>query len=129
MTMTTKILRSVCQAALLLLCLTAAGPGYTGEQEAVQNKLDETGSQCSFQNPGFAQFTAMVSSRSTPTRKLVSAPVSLEGFSFSGLRDGKLSTMSLIDYLEGTHTDALLVLHNGKLVFERYYNGMAPYQR
>ena len=132
MTITTKkILRRARQAAFLLAFLMALGPGFTGEQEAVAkaNWLTPEVNVRSFQNPGFAQFTAMVSRRSTPTKKLISAPVSLEGFSFSGLRDGKKTAISLKDYLEGTHTDALLVLHNGKIAFERYFSGMAPYQR
>ena len=118
-------------SAVLIATVIAAVPGYTGEQEAVTkaNWMTPEVNVRSFQNPGFSQFTAMVSRRSTPTKKLVSAPVSLDGFSFSGLRVGKPSTISLKDYLEGTHTDSLLVLHNSKVVFERYFRGMAPYQR
>ena len=132
MTMTTKnILPRACHAIFLLVSLAVAGPGFADEHKAVtkENWLTPEVNIRAFQNPGFAQFTAMVSRRSTPAKKLISAPVDLDGFSFSGLRDGKQSTMSLTDYLDGTHTDALLVLHNGKIVFERYYNGMAPYQR
>ena len=123
--------RRACRIAPLLLFFTAAGPGYTGEHEAVTkaNWMTPEVNVRSFQNPGFSQFTAIVSRRSTPTNKLIFAPLSLDGFSFKGIRDGKPSTISLEDYLEGTHTDALLVLLNGKVVFERYFSGMAPYQR
>lgn len=30
------------------------------------------------------------------------------------------------DFLTATHTDAAIVLHNGRVVFERYFDGMAP---
>ncbi len=128
---TTKTQPSACQAAIACFALAIAGPGLANENKAVTkaNWLTPEVNIRSFQNPGFAQFTAMVSRRSTPPTKLVSAPVSLEGFAFKGLQDGKKTTIALKDYLEGTHTDALLVLHDGKIVFERYFNGMAPYQR
>lgn len=30
------------------------------------------------------------------------------------------------DFLSATHTDAAIVLHNGRIVFERYFDGMTP---
>jgi len=126
-----QFLRSARRLAPLLIFLTTAGPGYAGEQEAVTkaNWGNPEVNVRSFQNPGFSQFTAMVSRRSTPIRKLIFTPMSLDSFSFEGTREGKPSTISLNEYLEGSHTDALLVLLNGNVVFERYLNGMTPYQR
>lgn len=82
-----------------------------------------------FQNTGLVQYTAVVSRKGTPVLKLKFAPISLETFSFDGVKDGQASSISLSEYLSGTNTDAILVLHNGEIVFERYFNGMNPYQR
>ncbi|MEZ5955604.1 MAG: serine hydrolase [Hyphomonadaceae bacterium] len=39
---------------------------------------------------------------------------------------GESGDMSWQDFLTATHTDAAIVLHNGCVVFERYFDGMAP---
>jgi len=39
---------------------------------------------------------------------------------------GEAGDMSWQDFLTATHTDAAIVLHNGRVVFERYFDGMAP---
>ena len=83
----------------------------------------------SFQNPGLAQLTAVISRKSTPPRQLAQNPISLEGFTFQGSRERVPTTLGINEFLTESHTDALLVLHNGEIVFERYYNGMAPHQR
>lgn len=41
------------------------------------------------------------------------------------VREGRV--ISLDEFLDESHTDAFLVLHDGKVVFERYMNGMAPH--
>lgn len=38
---------------------------------------------------------------------------------------GEQGDMSWSDFLSATHTDAAIVLHNGRIVFERYFDGMA----
>jgi CubicO group peptidase (beta-lactamase class C family) len=43
------------------------------------------------------------------------------------VRDGRV--ISLDQLLDESHTDAFLVLHDGKVVFERYMNGMAPHDQ
>ncbi|MFT9846590.1 serine hydrolase domain-containing protein [Aneurinibacillus sp. REN35] len=35
---------------------------------------------------------------------------------------------SVLDYLKRTNTDAFLVMHKGKIVYENYFNGYKPYQ-
>ncbi len=37
-------------------------------------------------------------------------------------------TVRLADYLRDTHTDGFIVLHQGKVVYERYLAGFGPYQ-
>lgn len=39
---------------------------------------------------------------------------------------GESGEMSWQDFLTVTHTDAVIVLHNGRVAFERYFDGMAP---
>ena len=63
MTVTTKkILRRAFQVAFLLLFLTAAGPGFTGEQQAITkaNWMTPEVNVRSFQNPGFASMDTQI---------------------------------------------------------------------
>lgn len=39
---------------------------------------------------------------------------------------GEQGDMSWQDFLTATHTDAAIVFHNGRVVFERYFDGMSP---
>ena len=48
----------------------------------------------------------------------------LGGFS-APVRDGRVATLEQL--LDASHTDAFLVLHRGRIVYERYLNGMQPY--
>ncbi|WP_416425150.1 serine hydrolase [Pseudomonas sp. App30] len=55
-----------------------------------------------------------------------SVPQALENFHFEsscGL------SISLAEHLEASNTDAFMVLHQNKVVFERYYNGQQPDDR
>lgn len=38
------------------------------------------------------------------------------------------TTVDLTDYLQQTRTDGFIVVHNGKVVFERYFNTYTPHQ-
>jgi hypothetical protein len=59
-----------------------------------------------------------------PASVLPSEPMDL-GKVTATVREGRV--ISLDDLLDESHTDAFLVLHEGKVVFERYMNGMAPH--
>lgn len=83
----------------------------------------------SFQHPGLVQFTAMVSRQGTPLSELKFRPVNLDGVAYDGTVEGTARSIGLREHLARTHTDAFLVMHNGAVVFERYFNGMAPHQR
>jgi CubicO group peptidase (beta-lactamase class C family) len=61
-----------------------------------------------------------------------SQPLALAGQQGSGL-DGTTfavagNTIRLADYLRDTHTDGFIVLHQGKVVYERYLAGFGPDQ-
>ncbi|BDB28815.1 serine hydrolase (plasmid) [Cupriavidus sp. P-10] len=38
------------------------------------------------------------------------------------------NTVRLADYLRNTHTDGFIVLHQGRIVYERYFGSFGPYQ-
>lgn len=52
--------------------------------------------------------------------KLEEKPLDLDGFTGT-VREGR--KVSLAQFLDESHTDAFLVLHRGKVVYERYLNG------
>ena len=54
---------------------------------------------------------------------LPSALLPLERLSFV---DDKGRTLTVDDWLRETYTDSIVVLHKGRVVFERYMNGMQP---
>lgn len=54
---------------------------------------------------------------------LPAAPMPLERLTFV---DDKGRTLTVDDWLRETYTDAFVVMHKGKIVFERYMNGMQP---
>lgn len=58
-----------------------------------------------------------------PVRTLPTAPVELETLPVT---DSLGSPTSLIGLLDETYTDGFLVMRNGAVVFERYFNGMTP---
>lgn len=59
-------------------------------------------------------------------RALESAPVDLSGLRFA---DGEGVVVDWPEFLEHTHSDALIVLHRGRIVVEHYANGMTPTSR
>ena len=67
--------------------------------------------------------TANVSSHSMEASPLPTEPVSLDRVSIP-TRGGGSTT--LLDMLRPTDTDAIAVLKGGRLIYERYFNGMRP---
>jgi CubicO group peptidase (beta-lactamase class C family) len=67
--------------------------------------------------------TAGVACRNRPVVRLQEEPRQLDSAPLPDVEGGSwtLSTM-----LEATHTDAIVVLRNGKIVYERYFHGMQP---
>jgi CubicO group peptidase (beta-lactamase class C family) len=70
--------------------------------------------------------TANISRGPGPVSPLEQAPAELSGLVFEA-PDGK--EMTVHKMLEKTYTDGFIVLHQGKVVFEKYYNGMTPETR
>ena len=70
--------------------------------------------------------TGNISRGSGPVARLEHAPQDLSGLGFK-TPDGKQMTVRKM--LETTYTDGFIVLHEGRVVFEKYYNGMTPQTR
>ena len=67
--------------------------------------------------------TATISRGSGAPTELPRSPLDLSGISFK-TKDGK--SMTVKEMLEVTYTDGFIVLKDGAIVFEKYYNGMTP---
>jgi len=67
--------------------------------------------------------TADVSARHAPVVQLAEEPLDLEGVKV-GRADGEAWTVS--DMLRGVCADGMIVLRRGRMVYERYFNGMKP---
>jgi len=60
---------------------------------------------------------------SAPASALPAAPKPLDGYVFE---DDKGQKITVADWLKATYTDAIVVLHKGRVVYERYDNQMKP---
>ncbi len=83
-----------------------------------------------YPNPrwGFHHMRELAPSRAVglagrPARPLPSARAALNGVVFD---DGSGNRISLADWQKATYTDGLIVLHNGRIVYENYHAGMQP---
>jgi CubicO group peptidase (beta-lactamase class C family) len=76
----------------------------------------------SFQNVRSVLPTRVVERGTGPARPLPDALTDLDGIAFTDL-DGRSRTVA--DMLEATFTDGFLLLHRGRVLFERYLNGMS----
>jgi CubicO group peptidase (beta-lactamase class C family) len=54
---------------------------------------------------------------------LAAAEKNLDGYTFE---DDKGAKITVADWLKNTYTDAIVVLHKGRVVYERYFNQMRP---
>lgn len=76
-----------------------------------------------FQNVRQILPTAEVWRGDGPVRALPRAERDLDGLEVSSVMGGRTSLAGLLDE---TYTDGFIVLHNGAIVYERYFNGMEP---
>ena len=75
----------------------------------------------SFQHISELLPTAAISRGSGPVREFAKAPEELGDLPVGGV-DGGATTLA--GFLEQTYTDGFLVLRNGEIAYERYFNGM-----
>ena len=70
--------------------------------------------------------TANISRGSGPVAELPRALTDLSGFVFKTPDGVKMGVQTM---LETTYTDGFIVMHDGNIVFEKYFNGMTPTTR
>ncbi|MBK8307982.1 MAG: serine hydrolase [Gammaproteobacteria bacterium] len=114
----------------LAMTATGAGAGEPGlmqgfppapEQQVLRtNFMVPPNNRWAFQHIRELQPTREVWRGDGPVSKLSETAADL-GKITAAVRDGRI--ISLDQLLEESHTDAFLILHHGKLVFERYMNG------
>lgn len=75
----------------------------------------------SFQHISELLPTAAISRGAGPAREFTQAPEELDDLPVGGVDGG---AMTLAGFLEQTYTDGFLVLRNGAIAYERYFNGM-----
>jgi len=118
--------------ALFCLAPMAASAGIAKPAEDINlgNWMQPENNKWSFQNLTQLTKTAVVSRGTGPVSPLEYNIQSLDDVTFNGVTlDGKKATLRFGDYLKDVETDAIVILKDGKIVFERYSNGMTPQQR
>lgn len=91
----------------------------------LQNFMQEPWSRWGFRHIRQLAPTAEIYAGSGPVSPLESQPVDLEQLLFDVGGDEPLS---LATWMEESRTDSFLVLHRGRIVYERYLHGMQPHQ-
>lgn len=102
--------------------MTGPPPFRPDQRVTLANWQDPPFNRWSFQHVRELMPTARIE-RGTRPRRLPPDERDLSGLSFTVAR-GK--TMTIGDLLATTYTDGFLVLHRGRVVTERYFNGMRP---
>lgn len=117
-------------ALLLAFAFTGASEAKDEDQIITKgNWLTPENNVWSFQNTSAILPSVVISRGAAPVVVLNYDPVNLDTFSFEGIEDGKPVPISFPEFLARTDTDAIVVMHKGKIVFERYFNGMQPQSR
>src|SRR5690349_4949662 len=88
-----------------------------------RNWQDPPFNRWSFQNVRSVIATRAIHRRAGAATALTSAPEALEEMTFEDI-DGEQRTVTAM--LDTTYTDGFLMLHRGRIVLERYLNGMTP---
>jgi CubicO group peptidase (beta-lactamase class C family) len=102
--------------------MTGAPPFPPGAQVTLANWQDPPFNRWAFQHVRELIPTARIARAAGPAWELPRAERDVLGFRF-GLGDRELSIAELLDE---TYTDGFLVLHQGRILAEHYFNEMAP---
>lgn len=96
-------------------------PAAPGQRVTRENMLAPPYNVWSYQHMRELVPTRAIARGTGPVGALIPAPVDLGALTFVAADD---STATLAELLDITHADALVVLHEGRLVYETYQNGM-----
>ncbi len=95
----------------------------------VSNWLNPPNIQWAFRNMENVSTTTVISRQGLAAKPLEEREVDFSAFRFDAKAGDTTQIMDIGTYLEKTHTDAFVVLHEGQLVLEKYFQGMNPYNR
>jgi hypothetical protein len=104
------------------LGIMAGFPPVLDKRETLANWDLPPFNRWSFQNVRSILPTRAIPRARGPVEPLPQSPQALEAVTFTDL-DG--SQRSVADMLASTYTDGFLLLHRGRIVLERYMNGMS----
>jgi hypothetical protein len=126
-----KTAHKMLATSAIAIALFSAGAAYTSSTESVSTEAgsfwDETvesveRSPWIFEGTNvFGELARVPPSDSVRALEKTSYPTELESFSFLASNNEE---QNINDWLHQTHTDSFLVYHDGKLVVEKYFNGM-----
>ena len=102
--------------------MTGTPPFPAEQQVTLGNWQDPPFNRWAFQHVRELIPTARISRGTNPSRPLPSAERDISGISF---RSGD-EELTVVEMLASTYTDGFLVLHQGSVVSEQYFNGMTP---
>ncbi len=104
------------------LGLMEGAPPPPAQHVTLANWQDGPYNRWGFQHAAELVPSAIVSRGDGPVLPLEAAPEDLDGLSLDGVGAGT----TLDGFLRETYTDAFLVLREGRICCERYFNGMGP---
>jgi CubicO group peptidase (beta-lactamase class C family) len=99
-------------------------PPPPGERVSIQNFMQAPQNRWSFQHIRELQPTRDVYRGSDPASRLESKRIDLDALEFT-TSDSRRITFAR--WQQESYTDAIVVLHRGKIVYEKYSNGMTPH--
>src|SRR4029079_18663586 len=107
------------------LGLMVGSPPEPGQLVTTASWQEGPKNRWAFQHVGELVPSAVVSRGTGPVFPLVSAPRDLSAIPLERVASGR----TLEEFLEATYTDGFLVLKDGLVLCERYFNGMRPDSR
>ncbi len=99
-------------------------PPAADKRVTVRNFMDAPQNRWSFQRIRELQPTREIYRGAGPVSRLESRPVDLDALSVE-LPTGRTTTFGR--WQLDSYTDAIVILHDGRIVYEKYHNGMQPH--
>ena len=101
-------------------------PPPTDKRVDKSNWLAPPYNRWAFQNISVIHNTEVVSRRYGPVTELPRRTLDLDGVTYV---DDDATTRTFREMLDLTYTDGIVILHNGEIAYEKYFNGMTPETR
>ncbi|MCW2290770.1 CubicO group peptidase (beta-lactamase class C family) [Pseudomonas sp. BIGb0408] len=117
---------AVCKAEQQQATLMQGFPAAPQARVTWKNWMFPPFNRWGFRNLARLRPTIDVAAGSGPASQLPQAPVALEGLAFTSVCG---VSVNVIEHLLASKTDGFLVMHNGAVVYERYFNGQGADDR